>query len=253
MRPLSAKLEKRFSNGLQFLTAYTWSHALANSGTPLSGSGDLGYSGSDQLGFGIFQRFVGYPAQLHQRVQLRSAVRQRQAIGRQHESRGRRDRGQLARQRHRDSSYRRGLHSSLQRLPGRLGRMPAGCRLRDEPQRRSGGRPRRQTSGSTSTNVAVPAALTGGNLGLQSQTGPPHPYAGFLGVQGFHDSRNAGRCSSARNRSISSIRRSSTLRTTTCRTPSHWAATATSARSPAQRPATERHIQFSLRLVVLRV
>ncbi len=34
----SAKLEKRFTGGLQFLTAYTWSHALANTGTPLSGS-----------------------------------------------------------------------------------------------------------------------------------------------------------------------------------------------------------------------
>ena len=34
----SAKLEKRFTKGLQFLTAYTWSHALANAGTPLSGT-----------------------------------------------------------------------------------------------------------------------------------------------------------------------------------------------------------------------
>ena len=39
---LSTKLEKRFSHGLQFLMAYVWSHALANSGTPLSGSGGLG-------------------------------------------------------------------------------------------------------------------------------------------------------------------------------------------------------------------
>jgi hypothetical protein len=38
----SSKLEKRFSNGLQFLTAYTWSHALANSGTPLSGGINTG-------------------------------------------------------------------------------------------------------------------------------------------------------------------------------------------------------------------
>ncbi len=38
----SAKLEKRYSSGLQFLTSYTWSHALANSGTPLSGSSNLG-------------------------------------------------------------------------------------------------------------------------------------------------------------------------------------------------------------------
>jgi len=39
----SAKLEKRFSRGLQFLTAYTWSHALANAGTSLSGSSNIGF------------------------------------------------------------------------------------------------------------------------------------------------------------------------------------------------------------------
>jgi hypothetical protein len=38
----SSKLEKRYSNGLQFLTSYVWSHALANSGTPLSGSNNFG-------------------------------------------------------------------------------------------------------------------------------------------------------------------------------------------------------------------
>jgi hypothetical protein len=35
------KIEKRFTHGLQFLTAYVYSHALANSGTPLSGSSNL--------------------------------------------------------------------------------------------------------------------------------------------------------------------------------------------------------------------
>jgi Carboxypeptidase regulatory-like domain len=37
----SVKVEKRFSHGLQFLSAYVWSHALANSGTPLSGASNL--------------------------------------------------------------------------------------------------------------------------------------------------------------------------------------------------------------------
>ncbi len=35
---LTAKLEKRFSKGLQFITAYTYGHALADTGTTLSGS-----------------------------------------------------------------------------------------------------------------------------------------------------------------------------------------------------------------------
>jgi hypothetical protein len=39
---LTAKLEKRFSQGLQFISAYTYGHALANSGTTLSGSTGLG-------------------------------------------------------------------------------------------------------------------------------------------------------------------------------------------------------------------
>jgi hypothetical protein len=47
---LSVKLEKRYSNGLQFLTAYTWSHALADSGTPLSGSSNLGTPNPLNLG-----------------------------------------------------------------------------------------------------------------------------------------------------------------------------------------------------------
>lgn len=39
---MTAKLEKRFSDGLTFLAAYTYGHALANSGTTLSGSNGLG-------------------------------------------------------------------------------------------------------------------------------------------------------------------------------------------------------------------
>jgi hypothetical protein len=39
---LEANLVKRFSRGLQFQGAYTWGHTLANSGTPLSGSSGFG-------------------------------------------------------------------------------------------------------------------------------------------------------------------------------------------------------------------
>lgn len=40
---MTARLDKRFSNGLQFISSYTWGHALANSGTTLSGSSGFGY------------------------------------------------------------------------------------------------------------------------------------------------------------------------------------------------------------------
>jgi hypothetical protein len=39
---LTGKFEKRYSNGLQYLVSYTWGHALATSGTPLSGSAGFG-------------------------------------------------------------------------------------------------------------------------------------------------------------------------------------------------------------------
>lgn len=39
---LATKLEKRFSNDWEFIVAHTWSHALTNSGTPLSGSPGFG-------------------------------------------------------------------------------------------------------------------------------------------------------------------------------------------------------------------
>jgi hypothetical protein len=39
---LTAKYEKRYSAGLQALVSYTWGHALATSGTPLSGSSGFG-------------------------------------------------------------------------------------------------------------------------------------------------------------------------------------------------------------------
>jgi hypothetical protein len=38
---MTAKLEKRLTNGLQFVSSYTYGHALANSGTTLSGSNNI--------------------------------------------------------------------------------------------------------------------------------------------------------------------------------------------------------------------
>ncbi|MCL5262757.1 MAG: carboxypeptidase regulatory-like domain-containing protein [Acidobacteria bacterium] len=44
---LQAKLQKRFSHGLNFLATYTWSHALDDAPTPLGSNGDGGYRNSN--------------------------------------------------------------------------------------------------------------------------------------------------------------------------------------------------------------
>ena len=46
---LVSKLEKRFSKGLQFIASYTWGHALANSGTTLSGSSGFAYKDNTNI------------------------------------------------------------------------------------------------------------------------------------------------------------------------------------------------------------
>ena len=63
---VTAKLEKRYSSGLQFLGAYTYGHALANTGTTLSGSNGFGIpdprnyaSGYSSAAWDIRHNFVG--------------------------------------------------------------------------------------------------------------------------------------------------------------------------------------------------
>jgi hypothetical protein len=46
---MTAKLEKRYSAGLQFIAAYTYGHALADSGTTLSGSPGFGYKDNTNI------------------------------------------------------------------------------------------------------------------------------------------------------------------------------------------------------------
>jgi hypothetical protein len=61
---LATKLEKRFSNGLDFLVAYTWGHALTDVGTTLTGSGitrdgrNIHDSAYAHANFDIRHRFV---------------------------------------------------------------------------------------------------------------------------------------------------------------------------------------------------
>ncbi len=49
---LQTKLEKRLSNGLSFLTTYTWSHSLDDAPTPLGSTADSGYRSLNILGIG---------------------------------------------------------------------------------------------------------------------------------------------------------------------------------------------------------
>jgi hypothetical protein len=49
---LQGKVEKRLSNGLSFLTTYTWSHSLDNAPTPLGSTADGGYRSLNILGIG---------------------------------------------------------------------------------------------------------------------------------------------------------------------------------------------------------
>lgn len=50
---LQAKFERRFSNGFNFLTAYTWAKARSDAHDLLNGGGDQGYRGVDVPGVGI--------------------------------------------------------------------------------------------------------------------------------------------------------------------------------------------------------
>ena len=59
-------MEKRYSKGLQFLGSYTYGHALANTGTTLSGSTGFGTpdprnyaSGYSSAAWDIRHNFVG--------------------------------------------------------------------------------------------------------------------------------------------------------------------------------------------------
>ncbi len=61
---LNGKLEKRFSNGLDFLVAYTWGHALTDVGTTLTGGGrirdirNISKSGYANANFDVRHRFT---------------------------------------------------------------------------------------------------------------------------------------------------------------------------------------------------
>jgi hypothetical protein len=168
---LSTKLEKRFSHGLQFLTSYVWSHALANSGTPLSGSTGLGtpnptnfaseYSSASWDIRHSFTTAFNYDIPFGRGKSLGSSMnRAADALIGNWQANG-------------VVTLRTGVPYTL-RYNGCQGVWGA-C----SPDVVAGMNPNAAPAAGRDpslwfniNNVTVPAALTGGNLGLQSQTGP---------------------------------------------------------------------------------
>jgi hypothetical protein len=169
---LSAKLEKRYSNGLQFVAAYTYSHALANSSTPLSGSS--GFAPKTQMDYN-----TGYSSAAWDiRHNFTSGFNYELPIGK-----GRKFGGGM--NRFADTlvggwtfngllSLRTGQPYTIRYngCQGVWSECTADLVTNADPNAApSGGR----TPGQWFNigNFVAPAPLTGGNLGLQSQVGPP--------------------------------------------------------------------------------
>lgn len=167
-----AKLEKRFSRGLQFMTAYTWSHALANAGTPLSGSSNLGFPDPSNWGSGYasaswdirhsFTTSFNWDLPFGRGKQFGNTINRGldMIVGGWHSN------GIL--------TLRTGVHygvagTSCQGVWGRC--QPDIVNGYVANQAPSGGRTPEQYFDINAYKVAAP--LTGGNLGLQAGVGPP--------------------------------------------------------------------------------
>lgn len=169
---MATKLEKRLSNGLQFISAYTYGHALANTGTTLSGSTGFGIpnprdysSGYSTAAWDIRHNFTTgftydlpfgrgrtYGANMNKVLSYVVGNWQMNGI----------------------LTFHTGVPFTL-RSNGCQGVWNA-CR----PDLVPGKNPQNEPAGGRNPDhwfdtsaVAPPAALTGGNLGLQTQTAPP--------------------------------------------------------------------------------
>ncbi len=236
---LTAKLEKRFSKGLQFVAAYSWSHALADSATPLSGSTGLGtpdprnfaseYSSASwdirhnfTFGFNYdipFGRGKAYGGGMNR---VFDAV-----VGNWHTN------GIL--------TLRTGVPYTL-RYNGCTGiwgacrpDLVAGANAQAAP---SGGRT--PSEWFNTANVTAPAPLTGGNLGLQSQTAPPTRTMDFSLFKDFPFTERVRLQFRAESYNLAN--------TPQFGTPDNNLQDANFGRVTSTAPASERHVQFALRL-----
>jgi len=166
---LSAKLEKRFSHGLQFQTTYVWSHTLANSSTPLSGSTNFGpkdltnyATGYSSAAWDIRHNFTtgfNYDVPFGRGKTFASGMNRLAdaMIGNWHMN---------------------GLLSLRTGQPYTISASCQGVWNRCVPDVTANPNAAPPSGRSPNlwfdiANFTAPASLTGGNLGLQSQTGPP--------------------------------------------------------------------------------
>src|SRR5579885_3308144 len=236
---MTAKLEKRMSNGLQFIAAYTYGHALANSGTTLSGSSGFGtldptnYNSSYSnaawdirhnftAGFNYdipFGKGKAYGANLHPVVQALLGSWQVNGI--------------LT------------LHTGN---PVTIN--GSGCQgvwNRCQPELVAGTDPNAAPPGGRTpsewfdiSHFTAPAALTGGNLGLQTNYGPPTRTLDFSIFKSFPITE----------RWIVQLRAEGTniANTPQFGLPDVSMADANFGKITSSQTGTERHIQFQLRL-----
>jgi len=180
----SAKLEKRFSRGLQFLTAYTWSHALANAGTPLSGSSNLGFPDPSNWASGYASASWDIRHSFTSAINWDLPFGKGRALG-THMNRaadvlvGSWHANALVTLR---SGVAYGLSGSCQGVWGRCEPDIVPGAVADQAP--AGGRTPNQWFDISAYKVAAP--LTGGNLGLQAMTGPPTKTVDFSLFKDFN-------------------------------------------------------------------
>ncbi len=236
---MTTKLEKRLSKGLQFLTSYTYGHALANTGTTLSGSTGFGIpdprnyaSGYSTAAWDIRHNFTSafswdlpigrgkaYGASMNPAVNAIVGNWQMNGILTLHTGFPFTIR----------SNGCQGVWNACRPdlVPGKN---PA-----DEP---AGGR--RPDLWFDISAVAPPAPLSGGNLGLQTNTSPPTRTVDFSLFKDFPFTERWRLQFRAESFNIAN--------TPQLGTPANNRQNANFGQVTSTQPGSERHVQFSLRL-----
>ena len=236
---MTAKLEKRLSRGLEFLGSYTYGHALANTGTTLSGSTGFGIpnptnygSGYSNAAWDVRHNFVGsflyelpfgrgktWGANINRALDVFAGGWQMNGVLTLHT----------------------GVPFTI-RSSGCQGIWNA-CR----PDLVPGKNPQDAPSGGRSPDqwfdtsaVAPPAPLTGGNLGLQSNFAPPTRSLDFSIFKYFPVTESKRLEFRAESFNLAD--------TPQYFTPDNNRQDANFGKVTSTQPGTERHIQFELRL-----